>query len=308
VKEEQEFNLLKRKREEYFKETDPGNEEQGLNSLVSPFVSVASLLEKLFPPVSVGCPLIDNLLSGGLRRGEICEVVGESSAGKSQFCLHCTLTVARAGGGVAYLNSEGAFPVNRLQQMASAQMQGEVSDILDRICIQKIRDHNHLLAVLTGPGLAGSLSSSNMQLLVIDSLASVIRYTDADDNIGESALDWSTTVQRLGQAIADVAQTHNHVSVLVVNQVSDKFDQPGYSPKERKSVACLGQVWAQFPHTRLWLTKTKFNLGKAAVSLGPRASPDMRLRKIEVDFSSRVPPNQAHFVVDSKGIWGIKVG
>jgi len=55
-KEEQEFNLLKRKREEDFKETDPGNEEQGLNSLVSPFVSVAYLLEKLFPPVSVGCP------------------------------------------------------------------------------------------------------------------------------------------------------------------------------------------------------------------------------------------------------------
>ena len=44
--------------------------------------------------LSSGCVLLDKTLAGGLRRGEITEVVGESSAGKTQFCLQFCVQAA----------------------------------------------------------------------------------------------------------------------------------------------------------------------------------------------------------------------
>ena len=44
--------------------------------------------------LSVGCPLLDSGLLGGLRAGELTELVGESSSGKTQFSLQTALEAA----------------------------------------------------------------------------------------------------------------------------------------------------------------------------------------------------------------------
>ena len=38
------------------------------------------------------------------------QVVGESSSGKTQLCLQCTVQAARRGERVVYLCTEGGFP------------------------------------------------------------------------------------------------------------------------------------------------------------------------------------------------------
>ena len=49
-------------------------------------------------PLSLGCPALDALLSGGVPRRGITELAGESGSGKTQLCLQMALESARATG------------------------------------------------------------------------------------------------------------------------------------------------------------------------------------------------------------------
>lgn len=43
--------------------------------------------------ISCGCPLLDRFLRGGILVPGLTEIVGESSSGKTQFCLQLCLAV-----------------------------------------------------------------------------------------------------------------------------------------------------------------------------------------------------------------------
>ena len=43
--------------------------------------------------LSVGCPLLDNFLHGGILSSGITEITGESATGKTQLCMQLCLTV-----------------------------------------------------------------------------------------------------------------------------------------------------------------------------------------------------------------------
>lgn len=77
--------------------------------------------------LSVGCPVLDELLRGGLPVGGVTELSGESGAGKTQLALQLCLSVqypAQYGGlnsGAVYICTEDSFPIRRLQQLIRDQ-------------------------------------------------------------------------------------------------------------------------------------------------------------------------------------------
>lgn len=82
--------------------------------------------------LSSGISKFDAALKGGLLVGSISEICGAPGAGKTQFCLNCTLqsiapfqrntsivtTAAQGPVGVIYIDTELKFDANRLIQMA----------------------------------------------------------------------------------------------------------------------------------------------------------------------------------------------
>ena len=106
------------------------------------FTPSSTLLALQPAPLSLGCPLLDRALGGGVRRGALTEVAGASGAGKTQLCLQVCVAAARRGQGVVYLCTEGAFPQARLDQMVGGG--GELALVL----VQQVRDIHHLLTVL----------------------------------------------------------------------------------------------------------------------------------------------------------------
>jgi hypothetical protein len=82
--------------------------------------------------LSSGVEAFDAALKGGLLVGSISEICGAPGAGKTQFCLSCTLQAVASpitssgagsssgtrGAGVVYLDTELKFDPNRLIQMA----------------------------------------------------------------------------------------------------------------------------------------------------------------------------------------------
>ncbi|XP_021912570.1 DNA repair protein RAD51 homolog 4 [Carica papaya] len=66
--------------------------------------------------LSTGCEGIDLFLEGGLREGQVTELVGPSSSGKTQVCLHAAASVAKENvGHVLYLDTGITF-TPRLKQ------------------------------------------------------------------------------------------------------------------------------------------------------------------------------------------------
>ena len=262
------------------------------------FLPVSALIAATPPLLSVGCPLLDLALAGGLRRGGLTEVVGESSAGKTQFCLQCALTTASRGEKVVYIVTEGGFPQARLDQMVEARGKEELRDL---ILVQQVKDVHHLLIVL---GDQLDRVAKEVALVVVDSVAATIRY-DGDFTTG---LERGGMVHKIGQAMLGVALRHN-MAVLAVNQVTAKMEgsrMSGYT-WGRRVVASLGLAWTQYPHTRLWLTKTRLVVGRTASALLQGLQAETRLRTMHVDWSCRLENSTTHFLVDTKGCKGVRV-
>uniref|UniRef100_A0A453SVX4 RecA family profile 1 domain-containing protein n=1 Tax=Aegilops tauschii subsp. strangulata TaxID=200361 RepID=A0A453SVX4_AEGTS len=72
---------------------------------------------------------IDTLLGGGLRKGQLTEITGQSSSGKTQVCLYSAAHVAaRHMGAVLYLDTSNSFSPSR------------IAHILDELPISLIKE------------------------------------------------------------------------------------------------------------------------------------------------------------------------
>ena len=170
-------------------------------------------------------------------------------------------------------------------------------------------------------------TDTSVSCVVIDSVAACVRY-DADQTTG---LERASLIHKLGQLTLNIALKHK-VAVVAVNQVTDDVgERLNVAFKHgRKQLACLGHAWSQYPHTRLWLTKTKLvTRDKSGIrdwlkvyfkvydwsgcptpmpmcsfvktDFGP-ISVLLRLRTLSVDWSCRLKSGITYWYVDTSGL------
>ncbi|XP_062193683.1 DNA repair protein RAD51 homolog 4 isoform X2 [Phragmites australis] len=76
---------------------------------------------------------IDTLLGGGLRQGQVTEITGPSSSGKTQVCLHsASYVAARHMGAVMYLDTSNSFSPSR------------IANITDELPISLVQEPRHV--------------------------------------------------------------------------------------------------------------------------------------------------------------------
>ena len=245
--------------------------------------------------LSVGCPLLDSGLLGGLRAGELTELVGESSSGKTQFSLQTALEAAVRGETVLYIVTEGNFPSVRLDQMVRAR---QVEEARERILVKQARNLSHLLAVVGEEVRQVVEEQPGVSLVIVDSVASLVR----SEGELRTGLERVSVIHKLGQSLLQLTGRLG-LAVLAVNQVTGRVGERG-DVWGREQVASLGHAWTQYPNTRLWLTKTSYVINSNALQ-GLMA--DTRLRTLNVDWSCRLPNTRHYFYVDNRGCHGIKI-
>lgn len=176
-------------------------------------------------------PSIDKLLGGGFPAGYISEIVGESSAGKTQFVLGLLLSAQLPppqglGRPVLYLDTEGYLNTTRLKQMLEAhpvyqQLPYTERPSLDKILTMSTHDmeaQEHI----TQFQLPESVRRFNIGLVVIDSVAANFR-AEHSGHSGKVLAARSAALMRLGKILRQLANEHD-VAVVVTNQVADRFD------------------------------------------------------------------------------------
>jgi RecA/RadA recombinase len=146
------------------------------------------------PVLSLGCPILNNLLAGGLRKG-VTEVAGASATGKTQLCLQWALQaqlplhLGGLDGDVVYISTEGAFPSRRLEQMIAAMRRRHPAlaqrDFASRVFVERCASLKAFDDILFRR-LPRLLARRNVtvRLLIIDSIAGLFRHEFARDGVG----------------------------------------------------------------------------------------------------------------------------
>ncbi|KAM9817489.1 DNA repair protein XRCC3 [Neosynchiropus ocellatus] len=258
--------------------------------------------------LSLGCPLLDQLLRGGLPVGGITELAGESSAGKTQLALQLCLSVQfppQHGGlssGAVFISTEDSFPSKRLQQLIKGQrcLRQDVPEELvrslrfsDNVYVEHAADLGALQRSLT-QRVPLLLARGLVRLLVVDSVASLFRCEfETDDwlNRARELSGLSSTLRHLSEEFG--------VAVLCINQVTDVFSSDDSLGPLSSSVApALGLSWANMVTIRLMMHRLREQVTESGQCSA--------LRRLEVVFAPHLARDGCHAAVWMEGVRGVR--
>jgi len=120
-----------------------------------------------FPYFSSGSRGLDGLLGGGYRAGTLTEVFGESNSGKTQLAMQAALLAAKAGSKTLFVDTEGSFRPERMEQMASARGL-EIQGLLERVVY--VRSDSYTEQMDTVRRMGGREATADCRFVVIDTL------------------------------------------------------------------------------------------------------------------------------------------
>uniref|UniRef100_A0A1J3ICW7 DNA repair protein RAD51-like protein 4 n=1 Tax=Noccaea caerulescens TaxID=107243 RepID=A0A1J3ICW7_NOCCA len=204
--------------------------------------------------LSTGDKGTDSLLQGGFREGQLTELVGPSSSGKTQFCMQAAASVAeKHNGRVLYLDTGNSFSARRIAQFICLGSDAALRQkVLSRISCQMVYDIYTMFDMLHG--LEATLRSqaqmnvneNRLQLLVVDSISSLITPI-----LGGSGSQGRALMVAVGYMLKKLAHEHN-MAILVTNHTVGAGEGGKIKP-------ALGETWKSIPHVRLMLTRDHRN-------------------------------------------------
>ncbi|CCU77173.1 recA [Blumeria hordei DH14] len=198
--------------------------------------------------ISTGSKQLDAALNGGFQTMSVCEVYGEFRCGKTQLA-HTLAVIAQlpremggAEGKVAYIDTEGTFRPERIQDIA------ERFGACENIAFARAGNTEMQTELLEG--LAANFSSNEYRLLIIDSIMALYRT----DYVGRGEL--SERQQALGAFLRRAAQMAEEFNLLVfmTNQVMSDPGAMSFAGVDGRKPAG-GHVLAHASTTRLLLRK-----------------------------------------------------
>ncbi|GMN24365.1 hypothetical protein TIFTF001_000532 [Ficus carica] len=200
--------------------------------------------------LSTGSEGVDMLLGGGLREGQLTELVGPSSSGKTQVCLQAASNVAEKHmGRVVYLDTSNSFSPQRIARFVDLGTHNFLQDVMKNILCHSVFDIFTMFDVLHQLELNLKSQLLNgprrIRLLIIDSISSLITPI-----LGGSGLQGHSLMTSVGFLLKKLAHEHNLV-VLVTNHT---VGGDGGVPKP-----ALGETWKSIPHVRLMLSRDRGN-------------------------------------------------
>src|SRR5215211_6085789 len=226
------------------------------NILEKEFVTAESALEKrkALMRCSTGSIALDDLLLGGIETQAVTEFYGEFGSGKSQIC-HTLSAIApqprEAGGlngGVIYIDTEGTFRPERLNQIARAR-DLEPSHVLKNVAVCKVYNSSHLELIIKE--LGKYISDFNAKLVVIDSIISLHRAEFA----GRGTLaDRQQRLNNMLHKLVRLTEIYN-IAIVITNQVQSSPDTFFGDPTK----AAGGNVLGHASTYRIYLRKSGEN-------------------------------------------------
>jgi len=168
--------------------------------------------------ITTGSKSLDELMGGGIETRSISEFYGRYGSGKTQIALQLCINTqlpkeqGGLGGGTLYIDTEGSFRPERVQQMAKAAGL-DPTEALEKIFVARAYNSDHQM--LLAEKAMDMIEENDIRLVVVDSLTSAFRA----EYVGRGTL--AGRQQKLNrhlhtlQRLADL----NNLAIIVTNQV-----------------------------------------------------------------------------------------
>ncbi|MHA2097682.1 MAG: AAA family ATPase [Candidatus Kariarchaeaceae archaeon] len=151
-----------------------------------------------------------NIGKSGLRSKSLIEICGPEDVGKTLWCLTATCNMLHVGKRVAYIDSEGGFSLQRIQQIGSKSDLSKRS-ITDNVILSQIDSFDELDLVIDQ--LSSTIKKQNLGMIVIDSIMQLLQNTYPVDQ----HLDWLAVRQlhlrKTMRRLRSIARNHNLIII-----------------------------------------------------------------------------------------------
>ncbi len=146
---------------------------------------------------------------GGYPRGRIIEIFGPESSGKTTLTIHAIAEAQKAGGTTAFIDAEHAFDPTYAQKLGVN---------LDELWISQPDNGEQALAIADQ-----LISSSAVDLVVIDSVAALTPKAEIDGEMGENKVGLQARLmsQALRKLTATISKTNT--CCIFINQLREKI-------------------------------------------------------------------------------------
>jgi DNA repair protein RadA len=172
---------------------------------------------------STGSSMLDDLFLGGIETQAVTELYGEFGSGKSQICHTMCITAGQpveSGGlnsGVIYIDTEGTFRPERLEQISSSRNIDPVR-ALQNVAVCKVYNSAHLELIVKN--LGKYIDDYKAKLVVVDSIISLHR---AEFSGRGTLADRQQRLNSIMHKLLRISEIYN-VAIIVTNQVQSAPD------------------------------------------------------------------------------------
>ncbi|OUZ99084.1 DNA recombination and repair protein Rad51 [Macleaya cordata] len=284
-----------------------------------------NLLQLSTQKCTLGCPILDRVLAGGIPCNSITELVSESGCGKTQLCLQLLLSAQLpiSHGGLnsssLYIHSEFSFPFRRLQQLSlsfrsSHPLLFRSHDPCDRIFVRGVQSAEELLGLLDRLDslITNPPSQLPVKLIVIDSIAALFR--SEFENTSVDLKRRSSLFFKISGKLKLQAKKFS-LAVVVTNQVVDLIGNEGIngmrvgnlgflSTSGRRVCPALGLAWSNCINSRLFLSRNE-EVVSSETGLEDSNGGLRTRRRLQVIFAPHLPESSCEFVIVREGVFGI---
>jgi DNA repair protein RadB len=166
--------------------------------------------------VPSGSKIVDKLLDGGYENDVITTIYGPAGAGKTNLCLLASMTMARSGKKVIYVDTESNFSLERFRQLCTA-IHHDYQNLINNIVVLQPASFDEQKKTFLA---LKDMVNDKIGLVVVDSIAMLYRLEMGKDN------DIYETNKELGKQVAYLTETarKRKIPVLVSNQVYADFE------------------------------------------------------------------------------------
>jgi len=172
---------------------------------------------------STGSSMLDDLFLGGIETQAVTELYGEFGSGKSQICHTMCITAGQpveSGGlnsGVIYIDTEGTFRPERLEQISSSRNIDPVR-ALQNVAVCKVYNSAHLELIVKN--LGKYIDDYKAKLVIVDSIISLHR---AEFSGRGTLADRQQRLNSIMHKLLRISEIYN-IAIIVTNQVQSAPD------------------------------------------------------------------------------------
>ncbi|MBT7706712.1 DNA repair and recombination protein RadB [archaeon] len=189
--------------------------------------------------ISAGSYDLNRFLHGGYESDIISTIYGPGGSGKTNFCMLAAVSVARKGGRVIFIDTEGGFSTDRFSQMHKGDTL-EIEKSLQNIMLLKptsfSEQENNFEALLK------EIDRTEINLIIIDSIAMLYRLELAEAIQTEK----QEKIQNVNRNLAKQLRTLNEIArkknipIIITNQVYASHVRDGFGENEMKRTNMVG--------------------------------------------------------------------